>query len=80
MVSSFCQLSRSASRLSTAPRVGLVFDRRFEAPFLSLPAQLDLVVAILNHDPVELFAIEIDDIARLALRFLRVRVVCFRKT
>ena len=49
--------------------VGLIFDRRFQPPFVVVTADVDPVIAILNHDAVDLGAIKINNVLRLARGF-----------
>ncbi len=42
--------------------VRLIFNRRFQPPFVFLTPDFDLVVAILNYDSVNLLAVEIQNV------------------
>jgi len=52
----------------------LIFDRRFETPFIVAASYLDLFVAILNDDAINFGSIELDDVLCLALRFFGARL------
>ena len=69
----------SLIRLSTAAPSAWSLTGVGQAPFPVLPLQLDLIVAVLNRDPLELLAIEVDHVPACALRFGRVRLFAFEK-
>jgi hypothetical protein len=59
--------------------IRLILNGRGQPPFPVLPAQLDPIVAVLNRNPFQLFAIEIDYVAGLAAGFSRVWFFTFEK-
>ncbi len=60
--------------------IGLVLNRRFQAPFVVAASDLDLLVAVLNHDSVDLGSIKIDHVLRLTPGFFRARPLHFEKS
>src|SRR5207248_11337313 len=52
----------------------------FQAPFVVAASELDLLVAVLNHDSVDLGSIKIDHVPRLTPGFFRARPLHFEKS
>ena len=57
--------------------VGLILDWGFQPPFIVMPADVDLVVAVLDHEPVNFLVLKIKNVLGLARNLFRARPISF---
>src|SRR5215208_3866857 len=60
--------------------IGLVFNRCFQTPFVVAASDLDLLIAVLNHNSIDLGSIEINHVLRLTTGFFRAWPLHFKKS